>query len=349
MILKLKPAAKQNDVHRLVRRLEAMGLQVSVTFGDTGASLAVIKGMDDTIRPDLFVNLPMVEDVIPFHRKFKLASREFKSRGTVVRIHDVSIGGGGLTVMAGPCAIESEAQIDAIAAQVARAGAQVLRGGAFKPRTSPYDFQGLGERGLKFMRNAADAHGLLCVSEVMSPEHLPMVAEYVDIVQIGARNMQNFELLKRAGTCEKPVLLKRGLSATYMEFILAAEYVLSCGNPNVILCERGIRTFETYTRNTLDLNAVPVLKTLTHLPVLVDPSHGTGLREIVCPMAKAAAIAGADAIMVEVHTDPDSALSDARQTISVEAFAGLMEDLARIGPVSDRPAAEEPAASGILG
>jgi len=337
VILKLNAKANETDISRLVGRLTAMGLQVAVNRGEPGTSLAVVNGLDATVRPDLFIHLPMVEEVTPFNRKFKLASREFKSQRTVVRVKETAIGEGSFTVIAGPCAIESEAQIQAIAEAVAKAGARVLRGGAFKPRTSPYDFQGLGEKGLKFMRQAADANGLLCVSEAMSPEHVPLVAEHVDIVQIGARNMQNFELLKKAGLCRRPVLLKRGLSATYMEFILAAEYLLSFGNPDVILCERGIRTFETYTRNTLDLNAVPVLKNLTHLPIAVDPSHGTGLRDLIRPLARAAFAVGADALMVEVHTDPDAAVSDSQQTIGTEAFREVMKDLTRLGPALGRP------------
>ena len=332
MILKLKRNAKETEIALLAERLRAMGLQVSIHRGEQETSLAVVNGMDATVRPDLFVHLPMVAEVVPFNRKFKLASRELKGRRTAVQVKDTAIGEGTFTVMAGPCAIESEAQIGAIAEAVARAGAKVLRGGAFKPRTSPYDFQGLGETGLQHMRKAADANGLLCVSEAMSPEHVSLVAEYVDIVQIGARNMQNFELLKKAGQWKRPVLLKRGLAATYSEFILAAEYVLSFGNPDVILCEREIRTFETHTRNTLDLNAVPVLKSLTHLPVVVDPSHGTGLRALVRPLTRAAMAVGADGLLVEVHTDPDAALSDSQQTIGIAAFREIMDDLARLAP-----------------
>jgi len=235
------------------------------------------------------------------------------------------IGDGSLVVIAGPCSVESEEQIHTIAHAVAKSGAHILRGGAFKPRTSPHDFQGLGEEGLKYLHSAARANQLLCVSEVMDTKEIELVAEYADILQIGSRNMQNFSLLKQVGKAGKPVLLKRGFAATYQEFLMAAEYILQSGNPHVILCERGIRTFETYSRNTLDIAAVPILHELSHLPVIVDPSHGTGLRQIVPPMVYAAVAAGADGIMLEVHTHPDQSVSDAKQTISCETFDEIMK------------------------
>jgi 3-deoxy-7-phosphoheptulonate synthase len=257
----------------------------------------------------------------------KLVERQQDQASTVIDVLGHKIGGDHFTVMAGPCSIESREQMSAIAKAVSAQGAEILRGGAFKPRTSPYDFQGLGEEGLIFLKEAAKAHDMLTVSEVMSIEELPLVEKHIDILQVGSRNMQNFSLLKAVGKSQKPVLLKRGLAATYHEFLNAAEYILSHGNPNVILCERGIRTFETHTRNTLDLAAVPALREMTHLPIIVDPSHGTGKRELVCPMAVASLALKADGIMVEVHTDPDNSISDAAQTISPAMFETMMSEL----------------------
>jgi len=294
-------------------------------------TIAIVTGTDDLIDFKQFLSLPYVDAVLPFKQKFKLAGREFKKERTVIDIKGLKIGGGTLAVMAGPCSIESEAQIHTTAALVAKSGANILRGGAFKPRSSPYDFQGLGEEGLRYMRDAARANNLISVSELMDPQEIDLLVEYVDIIQIGARNMQNFSLLKRLGSLKTPIMLKRGLSATYSEFLMAAEYILQGGNSNVMLCERGIRTFETYTRNTLDLAAVPILHELSHLPVIIDPSHGTGIRKVVPPMACAAVAAGADGIMVEVHPEPDKSLSDANQTISPESFEKLMQALRPIG------------------
>ncbi len=331
MILNLDKNASNADIQLLNDRLEAMGFQVSIGKDEVRTSLALVRGVDHNTRAELFSHLPLVEKVMPFPDKFKLTSKDFRQEQTVIELGNVKIGDGSLTVFAGPCTIESETQIYEIAEAVAKSGACVLRGGAFKPRTSPYAFQGLGEQGLKYMRSAADAYRLLTVGEVMTSEDVPMVSDYMDILQIGARNMQNFALLKEVGTSRTPVLLKRGWAATYTELLMAAEYILSFGNANVILCERGIRTFETYTRNTLDLAAVPVLRELTHLPILVDPSHGTGLRHLIAPMSKAALAVGADAVMIETHTDPDASVSDARQTISLETFGQLMADLRGIG------------------
>ncbi len=249
---------------------------------------------------------------------------------TTITIKNHSISQNTLTIIAGPCSIESKQQIMDIAAAVSQNGATILRGGAFKPRTSPYDFQGLGEQALTWLQQAALAHNMLSISEVMTPEDINMTKNYVDILQIGSRNMQNTRLLQAIGQTQHPVLLKRGFAATYQEFLLAAEYILNQGNPNVILCERGIRTFETYTRNTLDIAAIPALKTMSHLPVFADPSHGTGRRELVCPMAKAAGAAGADGLMIEVHTQPNQSISDAEQTICPQTFANLMQSLAPI-------------------
>lgn len=262
--------------------------------------------------------------------QLKLVKKTEHNHKSIFKIKNCIIGSDKFIVMAGPCSIESRTQIFNIAAAVAKSGATILRGGAFKPRTSPYDFQGLGEIGLKFMREACDHYNLLCVSEVMAVEDLHLVAQYVDILQIGARNMQNFSLLKAAGSLNKPILLKRGLCATYKEFLLAAEYILSHGNSEVILCERGIRTYETYTRNTLDLAAIPILRELTHLPIIVDPSHGVGIRSIVAPMSCAAVAVKADGLIIEVHTDPDQSISDPKQTISTDDFCDLMKSLQKI-------------------
>jgi len=257
----------------------------------------------------------------------KLAGKDFHLNKTVIDVNSLKIGGDDLIIIAGPCAVESEKQIFETAKLVAKGGANILRGGTFKPRTSPYDFQGLGEEGLRYLHDAGKAYNLRTISEVMAIQQIDLVAKYVYILQVGARNMQNFDLLKALGRIKKPVLLKRGPSATYKDLLMAAEYILSAGNAEVILCERGIRTFETYTRNTLDIAAVPVLKELSHLPIIVDPSHGTGKRSLILPMARAAVAAGADGVMVEVHPEPDKALSDAAQTISPEAFSDMVVSL----------------------
>ena len=325
MILVLKADVTQTIVDELLTKLTWMGMQAILKQENARYFVAIVDGIDSNTDLMQFTLFPCVEKVLPFTQKFKLASRKFSNERTIIHIGNQSIGGEQLAVMAGPCSIESEEQIHQIAALVAASGANILRGGAFKPRTSPYDFQGLGEPGLQYMQAAARKNNLLSVSEVMDPQHIDLLASYVDILQIGARNMQNFSLLKEVGKAGKPVLLKRGLSATYMDFLMAAEYILQTGNPNVILCERGIRTFETYARNTLDIAAVPILHELSHLPVIVDPSHGTGLRNMVPPMAYAAVAAGCDGIMVEVHPQPDKSVSDAKQTISPETFATMMK------------------------
>lgn len=333
MILVMKDNVTKTNVDELVAKLAWMNLQAFPSEENNRFYIAIVRGLDAYTEPTLFSVLPGVETVLPLTQKFKLAGRQIKKERSVVEIKGCKIGGGTFVVMAGPCSIESEEQIHQTAQSVAASGAHILRGGAFKPRTSPYEFQGLGEIGLQYMQSAANQTGLLSVSEVMDTQDIDLVASYVDILQIGARNMQNFSLLKQVGKTGKPVLLKRGLSATYMDFLMAAEYILSTGNPNVILCERGIRTFETYARNTLDIAAVPILRELTHLPVIVDPSHGTGLRSIVPPMAYAAMGAGADGIMVEVHPDPDKAVSDAKQTITPQSFAHMMGVLNKIADV----------------
>ena len=336
MILVLAKSAQSSDVDALMTRLEWMGLRAVRQDRDGSPCLAVVAGVDDSVKPEDFSNLPMVEKVVPFSRPFKLAGRNEREQRLVIDLGSVQLGGDSVVVMAGPCSVESEEQIHQTAKIVANAGATVLRGGAFKPRTSPYSFQGLGKQGLIFLREAAQAHGMKTISEIMDLESLDDMLEEVDILQVGARNMQNFSLLKHLGKVEKPIFLKRGLSATYKDLLMSAEYVLNGGNEQVILCERGIRTFETHSRNTLDIAAVPILHQLSHLPVIVDPSHGTGLREMVSPAARAAVAAGADGLMVEVHPNPDEALSDGPQSLNGPQFEALMDSLRRIVPVVDR-------------
>jgi 3-deoxy-7-phosphoheptulonate synthase len=281
----------------------------------------------------------VMEGVKECHRivsPYKLASRHFKPGGTVIKIGDVEIGGSQVVVMAGPCSVENRDQIERAAEAVAGAGAKVIRGGAFKPRSSPYSFQGLGEEGLRMLREAADRHKLLVVSEVMEQAQISLLAEYADILQVGARNMQNYNLLRQLGEVRKPILLKRGISATIEELLLSAEYILSGGNYDVMLCERGIRTFETSTRNTMDISAIPVVKSLSHLPIIADPSHGTGRRDKVLPMARASVAAGADGLLIEVHHDPDHALSDGAQSLYPAQFTELMGQLRTIAKAVDR-------------
>ena len=337
MILFLNNQASIAAIEQLRDRLHFMGFESTIEIEGNHKAIAIINGIDDSIREDLFKALPLVEKVMPFKDKFKLVGKDLKKTKSIININNIKIGNNHFIVMAGPCSIESKEQIHAIAKQVSQSGATILRGGAFKPRTSPYDFQGLGEQGLKYLRQAADKYNMLCISEVMSTDDLALVEQYVDILQLGARNMQNYSLLKAVGKANKPILLKRGLSATYKEFLSAAEYIISSGNPNVILCERGIRTFETYSRNTLDIAAVPLLRELTHLPIIIDPSHGVGIRSAIPPMANAAIAVQADGIIVEVHTDPDKSISDAAQTISTTTFANMMQTLHKIGNAIDLP------------
>ncbi len=333
MHLILEPSISQNEVDILLQRLEWMGLRSYSHTQKGRQAVTVISQGGDAIEQEAFAQLPGVAYIEPNKEAFQLASLQCRGERSCFKIKGETIGGDTLAVMAGPCAIESEEQIHTVAKTLGACGAKMLRGGAFKPRTSPYAFQGLGEEGLKYMREAADAHGLLTVSEVMDIEAIPLMEEYVDIAQVGARNMQNFSLLKALGKTQVPVLLKRGMAATYQDLLMAAEYILSGGNERVILCERGIRTYEPLTRNTLDVAAVPILHELSHLPVIVDPSHGTGRRPMVAPMACAAVAAGADGIMVEIHPDPDKAASDAAQTLSLEAFEELMHAMQAIHTV----------------
>ena len=288
------------------------------------------------LSPREYELLEGVHEVVRVSSPYKLAARAFKPEGTKIKIKDVEIGGEKVVVMAGPCTLENREQIEAVAAAVSRLGVQIMRGGAFKPRTSPYSFQGLGEQGLKMMRETADRYGMLTVSEIMDSTQIPMFMRYVDILQVGARNMQNYNLLKDLSKLDKPVLLKRGPAATIEETLLSAEYIMSGGNHQVILCERGIKTFETYTRNTMDIAAIPVVKKLSHLPIIADPSHATGRRDKVPPMARAAVAAGADGLLIEVHNEPERALCDGAQSLLPEQFEKLMEQLRLIAPAVDR-------------
>jgi 3-deoxy-7-phosphoheptulonate synthase len=337
----MQEGASAEAVDRVVARLEVMGYDVHRSTGANRTILGVV-GTDVQGDPRLVETFEGVQEVVHISEPFKLASRAFRPSGTVIAVGDVRIGGDEVIVMAGPCSAESDEQVQATAAAVKRAGAKVLRGGAFKPRSSPYSFQGLGEDGLRMLRDAAAAHNLKLVSEVMDPSQIELVDRYADIFQVGARNMQNFSLLRELGRARKPVLLKRGISATIEEWLLSAEYVLGGGNMDVVLCERGIRTFETYTRNTLDFSAIPIVKKLSHLPIFVDPSHGTGRRDKVAPMARAAVAAGADGLIIEVHVDPDRALSDGAQTMFPSQFDRLMAELRIIAPAIGRSICVEP-------
>ncbi|ANS73663.1 3-deoxy-7-phosphoheptulonate synthase [Paenibacillus yonginensis] len=336
MIVITSAHTPEDRVKEIVQFIEKEGIQTHVSQGND----RTIIGLIGRIEPQLAEHLRQmkdVENVVKITKSYKLASRDFHPEDTVIQIGDVKIGGEELVIMGGPCAVESVSQIDEIAGLVKAAGAQVLRGGAFKPRTGPYSFQGVGVEGLVMMAEAGKKHGLLTITEVMTPEYVDICAEYADILQVGTRNMQNFDLLRKLGECRKPVLLKRGFSATYDELLNAAEYILAGGNPNVMLCERGIRTFETYTRNTLDLAAIPSLKQLTHLPIISDPSHGTGRRELVEPMSKASVAAGADGLIVEMHSDPDNSMTgDGVQSLFPDQFAALLQDLSKLAPLVGR-------------
>lgn len=329
MIIVTSQDMTQANWEILCKRLEDWGFQINVI---QGVEKKVIGAVGDKRRVDFqfLENIPGVEKVVPILSPYKLAAKEANPVGTIVTAGNLKIGGGYFGVIAGPCAVESEAQLLEVARGMKAAGANGLRGGAFKPRTSPYSFQGLEEEGLKLLANAREVTGLPIITELMNLPDLELVAEYADIIQIGTRNMQNFGLLRAVGRQPKPVLLKRGLAATVDEWLMAAEYIMAEGNNQVILCERGIRTFETATRNTLDLSAIPLVKSRSHLPVIVDPSHGTGKRKLVLPMAKAAVAAGADGLMIEVHPDPANAWSDGEQSLDLADFACLMEQVKKI-------------------
>jgi 3-deoxy-7-phosphoheptulonate synthase len=343
MVVVMKELASDEQIQRVIAQLVEMGFDV---HRSTGALRTVIGAVGGNRQFDqrLVEVLDGVQEVLRITEPYKLASRTFRPENTVITIGDVRIGGDEVVVMAGPCSAETEQQVDASAAAVKNAGAKVLRGGAFKPRSSPYSFQGLGEDGLRLLRSAADRHNLKLVSEVMDISQIELVERYAHILQVGARNMQNFTLLKELGRARTPVMLKRGISATIEEWLLSAEYILAGGNTDVMLCERGIRTFESYTRNTLDISAIPVVQALSHLPVIVDPSHGTGRRDKVTPMARAAVAAGADGLIIEVHCDPDHALSDGAQSLFPAQFDRLMAELRIIAPAIGRSICLEPVA-----
>jgi 3-deoxy-7-phosphoheptulonate synthase len=333
----MKPHATPAEFEAVVEKVRALGLTPHPIVGTERKVVAVVGHTTGLDPEDLFGSMPGVAEALRVSQPFKLVSREVKEEDTVLDVAGVPLGGPAIAVMAGPCSVESREQILEAAHAVKAAGAVMLRGGAFKPRTSPYEFQGLREEGLKLLALAREETGLRVVTEVKDTETLPMVAEYADVLQVGARNMQNYSLLEKLGTVDKPILLKRGLSATIREWLMAAEYIVSKGNHRVALCERGIRTFETMTRNTLDINAVPVLKALTHLPVIVDPSHGIGLRPHVPAIARAGIAAGADGLIIEVHPRPEKALSDGHQSLTPAEFAGLMKQVAVIAGAVGRP------------
>ncbi len=337
MIVVMRSSATEQDLAAVMARLREHGLTGRVTYGEERNIIGVIGAtIPPTLREEIEL-FPGVQEAVRITRPYKLAAREFHPQDTIVHVGDLAIGGGSCVVIAGPCAVESEAQIMATAIAVREAGAHMLRGGAFKPRSSPYTFRGLGEAGLRLLAQARAETGLPIVTEVMTPTDVELVARYADVLQIGARNMQNFQLLEEVGRSGKPVLLKRGMSATVEEWLLSAEYVIAQGNPDVILCERGIRTFETATRNTMDLNAVALAKRRSHLPVIADPSHGTGKWYLVPPLTLASIAAGADGVIIEVHPDPDRATSDGGQSLTCENFAALMPQMTALARALGRP------------
>jgi 3-deoxy-7-phosphoheptulonate synthase len=346
MVIVMERTATEEQVQKVVEALVEVGYDVHRSTGVAHTVLGAVGSPRRPVDPRALELFPGVREVIKISEPYKLVGRTFKAADSVVDVAGVKVGGSEVIVMAGPCSVESAEQVRTVARSVQAAGARVLRGGAFKPRTSPYAFQGHGEEALRWMREAADELGLAVVSEVMDTRAIEMMLRYVDCFQVGARNMQNFDLLKELGRVRRPVLLKRGMSATIEEWLLSAEYILAGGNHDVILCERGIRTFENATRNTLDISAIPVVKKRSHLPILVDPSHGTGSRDKVTPMARAAVAAGADGLLIEVHDDPDKALSDGAQSLYPDQFDKLMAELRVIAPVLGRslPLARVPAA-----
>ncbi len=336
MVVVMNQGASEPQIEHVIERLTELGFDAHRSSGAERTVIGAVGGNVEAVDPRELEVLDGVKEVFRISKPYKLVSRSFRNENTVIPIDGVQIGASPVVVMAGPCSIESEEQIHQVAEVVARSGARVLRGGAFKPRTSPYSFQGLGGEGLRYMREAADAHGLGTVSEVMDASQVELMREYVDIFQVGARNMQNFALLKALGRTDKPVLLKRGLSATIEDMLMSAEYILAGGNHQVILCERGIRTFETALRNTFDISAVPVVQQATHLPIIADPSHATGFRDKVASMARAAVAAGADGLMVEVHHNPEKAMSDGPQSLFPDQFEELMKQLKQIAEAIGR-------------
>jgi 3-deoxy-7-phosphoheptulonate synthase len=338
MIVNMAVGATEEQIQHVIDRIKECGFQAHLSRGEERTIIGVVgKGERHRSELEALRAAPGVEEIIHVTHAFKLASRNFNPQGSVIDLgKGVAVGGTEVVVAAGPCAVESADQIGEVAERVAQAGAKLLRGGAFKPRTSPYSFQGLGEEGLALLREAADRNDLLVVSEVMDPSQVEIMLPYVDVMQVGARNMQNYHLLRALGEISKPVLLKRGMSATIEELLLSAEYIMAGGNYSVVLCERGIRTFDTYMRNTMDIAAIPVIKHLSHLPVVADPSHGTGRRDKVAPMARAAVAAGADGLLIEVHQDPERALSDGAQSLYPDQFAQLMAEVRIIAPAVGR-------------
>ena len=335
MLVVMRQGAGEDEIRGVVQAVEARGYKAHPIPGAQRTAIG-ITGNRGAVEAPIFESLPGVLEVIPVTHAYKLVSREVKAENSIVSIGGVEVGGKGLVVVAGPCAVESREQTMTVARRVKAAGGHLLRGGAFKPRTSPYAFQGLGEEGLKILAEARAETGLPVVTEAIDERALDLVEEYADAIQIGARNMQNFSLLRRAGKAKKPVILKRGMSATLEEFLMSAEYILAEGNYQVVLCERGVRTFSDFSRNTLDLAVVPAVKQMSHLPIFVDPSHGTGRRDKVLPLSRAAAAVGADGLMIEVHHDPNKALSDGPQSITPDMFEALMGDLRQIAPVIGR-------------
>jgi 3-deoxy-7-phosphoheptulonate synthase len=332
MIIVLRPDSTQEQLDHLLAHIKELGLQAHLSKGEVRTIIGVI-GDEDKVRAEPLAAIPGVEQVLPILKPFKLASREFHRQDTVVTVGKIKIGGGHLGMIAGPCAVESYEVLDEIAGKVRAAGANILRGGAFKPRTSPYSFQGLGEKGLKILREVGAKHDMPVLTEIMDPRQVELVIEYADMFQIGARNMQNFDLLKEVGQTRKPVLLKRGMSATVKDLLMSAEYILSGGNKDVVLCERGIRSFEDSTRNMLDMSAVPNVKGQSHLPIIVDPSHATGRPDLIPSMARAAVAASADGVHIEVHSCPEKALSDGAQALLPNQYQDVMNDLRRLAEV----------------
>ncbi|MBT3314432.1 MAG: 3-deoxy-7-phosphoheptulonate synthase [Anaerolineae bacterium] len=332
MMIIMRTSATKAEVNHVIERVKSFELDAHLSDGAERTVIGVV-GDGRPVEPTAFIRLPGVDNIVPISKPYKLASREFYPKDSLVPIGEHLVGNGSRIIIGGPCAVESREQLMETAKAVKAAGAHALRGGAFKPRTSPYSFQGMGEEGLKLLAEARELTGLPIVTEVTSPELVPLVAEYADVLQIGARNMQNYSLLKAAGLSKRTVLLKRGMSATINDFLMAAEYILSKGNQNVILCERGIRTFETATRNTTDINAIPVLKLLTHLPIILDPSHSTGDWRLVAPLARSGIAAGADGLVIEVHPDPANALSDGAQSLKPKRFTELVKQANAIADV----------------
>lgn len=335
MIIVLRPDATKKDIDHIIKKVKGLGLKTMVSRGVERTIIGVI-GEEDILRVRPLEAFPGVEKVVPILKPYRLVSREFRPENTVIDLDGIKIGGKKIIVMAGPCSVENIEGLRAVGEAVKASGALILRGGAFKPRTSPYSFQGLGEEGLKYLHEVRRLTGLKIVTEVMDTRDVALVEKYADILQVGARNMQNFNLLKEVGLCKKPVLLKRGISATIKELLMSAEYILSNGNFNCILCERGIRTFEDATRFTLDLSAVPLIKQLSHLPVIVDPSHGTGKWSLIAPMSMAAIAAGADGLIVEVHQNPEDAFSDGAQSLLPEKFNDMMKELQAVAKAVGR-------------